>query len=59
MKVAITILISLIFSLETIQAITVQDVYQKLIEKKSGHGARFTDMFIRPVAIVDGQFVSL
>ena len=59
MKVAIATLISLVFFLEAAQAISIQDVYTKLTEKESGYNIRITDMFIRPVAIIDGEFVSL
>jgi len=57
MKVGIATLISLVFFLKTARAISIQDVYAKLIEKESGYGTRFTDTFIRPVAIIDGQFI--
>lgn len=58
MQVIPTTIISLLFLLTIVQAITIQDVYEKLIEREKGYGIRFTEMFIRPVALVDGEFVS-
>ncbi|KAE9548468.1 hypothetical protein FO519_008321 [Halicephalobus sp. NKZ332] len=59
MKVALATAISLLFLLGSVQAITLQDIYQKLLEREKGYGIRFTDMFIRPIAVVDGEFQRL
>ena len=58
MQVILTITFSLLFFLQPLQAVNLHDIYAKLIEREKGHGVQFTDMFIRPIAVIDGEIVS-